>query len=329
MLKEKRTFAGEKTKSLVPPRGVRVYVVAPSTRNCARRVCHLSILIMADQEIDNLGLDKPIKLGRVSRIPKITDELLFDRTRGLPPVIANYPKLSRTIKKNDRKLGEKLKKGAFSKHVAHLMKVEAEVKNLESVLQFYQLWCHGLFPRATFADCIKMLRNYKSFRLKEYRRELISQQIHRLKVENGLIIDDGNASDNQSDDDLYQPNNDIAAVDVADPTHTVDGADVDDDDEDDWGFLAAPRRSNGLFIGDDEDEEEDIPLPTNTHHSTEKTTDPTETVGVGKPQAARSNPASSKNNLIEEEYPEEELNQAEEPDSQYDEEYEIMRQMGM
>lgn len=283
---------------------------------------------MADQDNDNLGLDKPIKLGRVTRIPKITDELLFDHARGLPPVITNYPKLSRSIKKNDRKLGEKLKKGSYTKLAAHLMKVDAEVKNLESVLQFYQLWCHGLFPRATFADCVKMLRTHKSFRLKEYRRELISQQIHRLKVEKGLIIVNENPSDVQSDDDLYQPNNDIAAVDVAERSKVVAAAtihDDDDEDDDDWGFLSIHRRPNGLFIGDDEegeDDEEATPSSTTLPHPLP--TEPTQRV-----QPATEKRAPPTNTLIEDEFPDEEMLQATEPDSHYDEEYEIMRQMGM
>lgn len=294
--------------------GVRVFCYSIRTSG-ARRVSR-STLIMADQENDNLGLDKPIKLGRVSRIPKITDELLFDRTRGLPPVIANYPKLSRSIKKNDRRLSEKLKKGSYTKQAAHLMKVEQEAKNLESVLQFYQLWCHGLFPRATFADCIKMLRSHKSFRLKEYRRELISQQIHRLKVEKGLIIDD--AEGNNSEDDLYHPNTDIAAVDVAEPNNVAESTtNVDEDEDEDWGFLSVPRRSNGLFIGDEEDEEETP--STTTRAPTVTTQTPTQ---VGESPLAQT--LSEK--PTEEEFPEEEMFGAVD---QYDEEYEIMRQMGM
>lgn len=286
---------------------------------------------MADQDNDSLGLDKPIKLGRVSRIAKLTDELLFDRNRGLPPVIANYPKLSRTIKRNDQKLGEKLKKGAYSKLAAHLMKVETEVKNLESVLQFYQLWCHGLFPRATFADCVKMLRTHKSLRLKEYRRELISQQIHRLKVEKGLIIEERDPSDAISDDDLYQPHNDIAALDVAEST-ALPNATGEEDDEDDWGFLSVPRRSNELFIGDEDDEESSQALTPKSQH-TEAASKLTTQISENGSQlqtvpSGSTSQAPPTNSLHEDDFPEEFID-ADDKDDQYDDEYEIMRQMGM
>ncbi|EEQ39379.1 hypothetical protein CLUG_03507 [Clavispora lusitaniae ATCC 42720] len=269
---------------------------------------------MAEENNDNLGLDKPIKLGRVSRIPKLTDELLFDRVRGLPQVIANYPKLSRSIKKHDKKLAEKFKGGTYSKQAAHSLRVEAEVKNMGSVLQFYQLWCHGLFPRATFKDCVDMLRSYKSFKLKEYRRELISQQIHRLKVEKGLINESTDTADMDSDDDLYNPapNNDIAAVDEAETSHKTTettNANNDDDDEDDWGFLSVPRRSNGLFIDDEDDDVDSIPNAPKPTISSATTGDNT----------------SNQDELPQEDFPEEDL----EDYDRYEDEYNIMKEMGM
>ena len=54
-----------------------------------------------DQENDALGLDQPLKLGRVLKIPKITDDLLFENNRGLPQIRNNYPKLLKAIRKND------------------------------------------------------------------------------------------------------------------------------------------------------------------------------------------------------------------------------------
>lgn len=201
-----------------------------------------------DLEQDNLGLDKPIKLGRVSKIPKLTDDLIFDRSRGLPQVIKNYSKLSKSLKKNDRKLAEKLRGGSYSKTTAHQLRVDSEVQNLESVLQFYQLWCHGLFPRANFMDCVQMLRKYKSFRLKDYRKELINKEIHLLKVAKGIITEN-------DDDDLYTaPENDVAAVNIPaeDPVAQIE------ENEDDWSFMNVSRRSNALFVDSDD---EDVGIP--------------------------------------------------------------------
>ena len=63
---------------------------------------------------------------------------------------------------------------------------------MSSVLQFYQLWCHGLFPKATFKDCIHLIRalGARSPQLRLYRRELIAAELHKLKVAKGIIADE-------------------------------------------------------------------------------------------------------------------------------------------
>ncbi|WPK24764.1 hypothetical protein PUMCH_002054 [Australozyma saopauloensis] len=212
---------------------------------------------MESQEQDALGLEQPMKLGRVSRIPKLTDDLLFDNIRGLPQVRNNYTKLSALLKRLDRVNGDKIKK-AGSKTAARQLKLACATEKLQKVVLFYQLWCHGLFPRATFKDCIQMLRNHKSFALKEYRRGLISSEIHRLKVEKGIIAEDNPSENDLDDDELYLAPQSLAAEDAAttesnghssaEPVPAVD-------DEDDWGFLSI-RRTNQLFVGDDEEEDE-------------------------------------------------------------------------
>ncbi|GEQ67767.1 hypothetical protein JCM33374_g1432 [Metschnikowia sp. JCM 33374] len=222
-----------------------------------------------ENEIENdlLGLDQPLKLGRVSRIAKLTDELLFENNRGLPQVRKNYTKLSRAIRKNDHACVSKIQKNNLSKSSAQQLKVATETENLQKVLSFYQLWCHGLFPRANFKDCLKMLRGHKSSALKEYRRGLIDNEIRRLKIEKGIIVDEpenenlGPGEDrilenNDDDDDLYAPATAntglVTSRSGSPPTETNAGV---ESDEDDWGILSnnRPRRTNGLFIGDDDD----------------------------------------------------------------------------
>lgn len=275
---------------------------------------------MAEQ--DSLGLDKPIKLGRVSRIPKLTDEMLLDRVRGIPHIISNYQKVARTIRKNDKASSNKAKLSNLSKNALRALKVDTEVQNLELVLQFYQLWCHGLFPRATFADCTQMVRKYKSPRIRIYRRELVDQEMHRQRVEKGIITED---VENASDDDLYDaPLNGIAAVDEA----VVDTAErVDVDDEDDWGFLSVRRRPNGLFIDEDDDDvetREDAGVEIGGGNGGQ------EVPGSAARQNMHQNILEPTSAISPEEYPDiPDSIQQEDFDDKYDDELEIMREMGM
>lgn len=209
-------------------------------------------------EKDDLGLDKPLKLGKVLKIPKITDELIFDPVRGIPQISKNYRKLSRMIKKNDKKLHEKLRNGK-SKLAARRMKVDAEVENLGSIVQFYQFWCHGFFPRANFNDCIRMLRTYKSAKLKEYRRGLIEHELHKLKVAKGIITEGDEQEDGgiqaDDDDDLYTgPYVTDNGVPSSSSKQLAATLDLEEDDGD-WDFMNVNlKSSNGLFIGDDDDD---------------------------------------------------------------------------
>lgn len=198
---------------------------------------------------DLLGLDQPIKLGRVSRIPKLTDELLFSNIRGIPQIRNNYKKLSALLRKIDHEYADRIKKSA-SKSGARQLKVACQTEKLKKVLLFYQLWCHGLFPRANFKDCIQMLRRYSSFPLKEYRRGLINNELHKLKIEKGIISDEPPPmSDPEDEDDLYTaPNADNQQEGTLESTANANI----DDDEDDWGFLSI-RKGNQLFVADDDE----------------------------------------------------------------------------
>lgn len=219
--------------------------------------------------LDVLGLDKPIKLGRVTRVSKITDDLLFDNIRGLPQVKNNYTKLSALLRKVDRVYEQKIKKSK-SKSSAKQLRYACDTEKLQKVILFYQLWCHGLFPKANFQDCIQMLRNHTSFPVKEYRRGLISNEIHRLKVEKGIITED-HPSDVEDDGELYLAPNENGDFDStvnagsiaasisasnAETSNTQSTGNDNDDDEDDWGFLSINRRNNSSLFVDDEDDDE-------------------------------------------------------------------------
>ena len=98
-----------------------------------------------------------------------------------------HSKLLRTLKKNDKNFYSEPRSS-----ISKSQKFEHEYENLSSVLQFYQLWCHGLFPKATFKDCIHLIRalGARSPQLRLYRRELIAAELHKLKVAKGIIADE-------------------------------------------------------------------------------------------------------------------------------------------
>lgn len=192
------------------------------------------------QNDDILGLDKPIKLTTRAKIAKIDNERVFNE-KGLPYLTKNHQKVVRTLRKKDK---EFLKVSKPSKSA----KYQHEYDNLETVLQFYQIWCHNLFPKARFKDCIQLLRRLgrTSSQLKLYRRELIELELNKIRVEKGII------DEHHSDDDIY-----------ATPAEPV--VVENDDDEDDWSFMNRPKnkRRNGLFVDEDDEDEEDPPLISN------------------------------------------------------------------
>ncbi|KAJ8145827.1 hypothetical protein OY671_001093 [Metschnikowia pulcherrima] len=280
-----------------------------------------------DQENDALGLDQPLKLGRVLKIPKITDDLLFENNRGLPQIRNNYPKLSKAIRRNDAKCAERVSKQRLSKSAAHQAKVATEVDNLQKVLSFYQLWCHGLFPRATFKDCLRILRNHKSSPLKEYRRGLINNEIRRLKIEKGIIVEEpeNGEPENEDPDDnegLYAPANIENGEGRNDPgaqQQSMDNSNTADSDDEDWGFLSTNRsRRNGLFIGEDEDDDQvDDSAPTHAEPAGQRREDATAETDDFPGDDDFDEPfisAQEKENV---------------PEEDYDEELAIMREMGM
>lgn len=135
---------------------------------------------------DLLGLDKPIKLKTRAKIAKVDNQRIFNHN-GIPLLVKIHSKLLRTLKKNDKNFYSEPRSS-----ISKSQKFEHEYENLSSVLQFYQLWCHGLFPKATFKDCIHLIRalGARSPQLRLYRRELIAAELHKLKVARGIITDE-------------------------------------------------------------------------------------------------------------------------------------------
>ena len=199
----------------------------------------------AEKEGDDLlGLDQTIKLSSRAKIAKIDNERIFNKQKGLNYVIRNHSKLVRVFQKNDKTLQKtlSLKKSSLSSKAVRQLKHENEFKNLSSTLQFYQLWCHGLFPKANFKDCLQLLRSFgsKSGQLKLYRRELIEQELRKLKESRGIIdTENMEIPETQKQVNEQVPEN-------------QDTEGVQDMGDDDWSFMNT-NQSNGLFVGEDDD----------------------------------------------------------------------------
>ncbi|RCK66663.1 Chromosome segregation in meiosis protein 3 [Candida viswanathii] len=206
----------------------------------------------APKEKDNddvLGLDKPIKLRTRAKIARMDNARIFS-PNGLPYLVKNHSKLTRTIQKNDKKFYSNPRSS-----ITKSQKFEHEFDNLSSVLQFYQLWCHGLFPKANFKDCIGLVRslNGKSAQLRLYRRELINAELHKLKVAKGIIVEDANIT--QDEEQPMQDSNDwgsmhreaVTADNAQPPQNVGSGLQslfVDSDEED-----LTPTNGSSLFVG--------------------------------------------------------------------------------
>lgn len=199
---------------------------------------------------DLLGLDKQIKLTTRAKIAKIDNERIFEKQKGLNYIIKNHHKVSKSIKRNDKTLAKKLSQNPqYSSAKKRQAKFDNEFENLSSVLQFYQLWCHGIFPKARFKDCLHLVRvlGSKSSQLKLYRRDLLDIEIRKLKVKNGLLDEDETFNRVSVDDDNGQTEN----ADNTEGPQTENNV----DDNDDWSFMNVNNQTNNaLFVGEEEDE---------------------------------------------------------------------------
>lgn len=126
------------------------------------------------QPEDVLGLEQIQKTRRV-RIAKLDENRLFHPVTGVSYVLKNHPRVSKKLRHHDRRLTQS--------------KADREFENLGSVLDFYHLWCHGLFPKAQFGDCIAMVRQLgaKLARTRLWRRHLVDYELNKAKVAAGLM----------------------------------------------------------------------------------------------------------------------------------------------
>lgn len=273
-----------------------------------------------DQADDVLGLDQQIKLTKRSKVATLNQERVLGKT-GLPYIVKSHQKVGRILKKNDKR-----------KPKTKQDKYDHEDQNLASVLQFYQLWCHTLFPKANFKDCIQLLRGvgHRSKAVKVYRQELLERELYKMKIEKGII-------------DVPDPS---YAIDVNGPEQeevaTEQGGENGyNDSDDDFAFM---NRSNGLFVGNDEElyttppnEPEKENQPENqAQQDPVQISVPPHDFGASNPIQKPSLTQFSDDDFSDEETflstkakPQEEIPENEEFEENHDEELDIMNELGM
>lgn len=197
---------------------------------------------VADAEQDDLlGLDTQIKLTKRKPTARVDNNRIFSQ-KGLGYLLKNHHKLLKTIQRNDKQFEEKSKNG----RVHRAQKFQHEYDNLSSVLQFYQLWCHGMFPKANFKDCVHLLRllGAKSPRLRLYRRELIEQEIIKLKEASGIIVEQ------EERENTLQAGNIIVDAENQETEDIIEASNINN-----VVSTETSGETNGLFVGDNDDDD--------------------------------------------------------------------------
>lgn len=208
-----------------------------------------------DQDDNFLGLDQAVKLNNRTKVAKIDNERIFNSQRGIGYVACNHHKVIKIIKKNDRHLNKKLRSSGLCHESIRNMKCENELNNLSLILQFYQLWCHRLFPKARFKDCIQMLRGFsnRAGQLKLYRRDLIENEIQREKVKQGMISEEQDIYSNSgfSGENIEETRSKM--------THAEDDNRKQEFSDDEWDFMNK-NTAQTLFVDEDGDNVNELPI---------------------------------------------------------------------
>lgn len=69
-----------------------------------------------------------------------------------------------------------------------------ELQDLDKFIEHYQFWCHELFPKAKFRDCLGMIRKVgKTKRMKMHRREFIDDLLPKPEQEDPVSESDADA----------------------------------------------------------------------------------------------------------------------------------------
>jgi replication fork protection complex subunit Csm3/Swi3 len=148
--------------------------------------------------------------------------------------------------------GLKYIKENAGKKLKPAIKHKNEYKNLTNLLSFYQLWGHGVFPRANFDDFTSMCSTVgnKSSRVISLRAEWINEETSQNDANAALYTHDHENTDNNHEKNKDHVENDHEEDDHIDFTIPRE----DQNGEDDLVNNTSTRRKNNNLFFDDEDE---------------------------------------------------------------------------
>lgn len=173
---------------------------------------------------DILGLENEVQVKTRKKLVTLGEQKLLSKD-GLPYIYTNRKKL-KFLHSNKSDYNPK----DYTTHYTY--------RNLSTILQFYQLWAHKLFPKLRFKDAI-MLANRKvageSKNVRYYRRTLVEREINELFPDEAIEV----ASQR---DDI-----DVALSPPRSPLHLSDNEMNSTVIQE-----SLVPESNGLFVGDDD-----------------------------------------------------------------------------
>lgn len=109
-----------------------------------------------DADADVLGVDEEVVVKKRRTMAKLDDDRLINPTIGIPYLQRKV--VSTLMPRLKKRKGE-------------------ELRDLSTILQFYQLWAHKLYPKANFGDFIQIARTAgKTPRMRMFRQGWISDE---------------------------------------------------------------------------------------------------------------------------------------------------------
>jgi hypothetical protein len=109
-----------------------------------------------DADADVLGIDEEVVVKKRRTMAKLDDDRLINPTMGIPYLQRKV--VSGLMPRLKKRKGE-------------------ELRDLSTILQFYQLWAHKLYPKANFGDFIQIARTAgKTPRMRMFRQGWISDE---------------------------------------------------------------------------------------------------------------------------------------------------------
>lgn len=259
---------------------------------------------------DILGLDSntadEVKIRRVRVAHKLNAELLASK-RGLPHIRQTMKKFRFKSKK------EVAKKYGYSPESRSVPFTKTHYyENLSRVLRVYQLWGHSIFPKAKFYDFARLIdKPMRDRRIKELRDKYILEDMERMHPQ-GIELESRGFDD-------------IDAGDLSD-TEMVSGNPEKSVVENIQGAPDVEIASNSLFVGDDD-------LYTTSTAQQESNTNNGESGGLSTEEFEAA-PVTQEADKDVEAFQEPDFDDLErvsqgEPQWDFDEEEELMREMGM